>query len=90
MLKEETRGEVACLEKQPGRVILGKPDVLDDVMVALFNGSHNLMEDVPGTGKTTLAKALLKVRLIRDVHSSKKIHVWWGGLPLRNSSYMEV
>lgn len=65
MLKEETRGEVACLEKQLGRVILGKPDVLDDVMVALFNGSHNLMEDVPGTGKTTLAKALLKSRLTR-------------------------
>ena len=60
MLKEEARGEVARLEEQLGRVILGKPDVLDDVMVALFSGSHLLMEDVPGVGKTTLAKALSK------------------------------
>ncbi|GMR22948.1 MAG: hypothetical protein BMS9Abin37_1333 [Acidobacteriota bacterium] len=60
MLKEETRSEVARLEEQLGRVILGKPDVLDDVMVALFSGSHILMEDVPGVGKTTLAKELSK------------------------------
>lgn len=60
MLKEETRVEAARLEEQLGRVILGKPDVLDDVMVALFSGSHILMEDVPGVGKTTLAKALAK------------------------------
>lgn len=60
MLKEEKRVEAARLEEQLGRVILGKPDVLDDVMVALFSGSHILMEDVTGVGKTTLVKALAK------------------------------
>jgi len=60
MLKQEKNSAVARLEEQLGRVILGKPDVLDDVLVALFSGSHILMEDVPGVGKTTLAKALSK------------------------------
>src|SRR5262249_48318541 len=41
-------------------VILGKSEALDQVIVALLSGSHLLMEDVPGVGKTTLAKALAK------------------------------
>ncbi len=59
MLKQETRpAQVDRLEEQLARVILGKPNVLDNMLVALFSGSHILMEDVPGVGKTTLAKAL--------------------------------
>ncbi len=59
MLKEETRpAQVDRLEEQLARVIFGKPEVLDNMLVALFSGSHILMEDVPGVGKTTLAKAL--------------------------------
>jgi MoxR-like ATPase len=42
------------------RVILGKPEVIDDLLIALLAGCHILMEDVPGVGKTTLAKALAK------------------------------
>jgi MoxR-like ATPase len=48
------------LKAQLGRVILGKADALDHVLVALLSGSHLLMEDVPGVGKTTLAKALAR------------------------------
>jgi MoxR-like ATPase len=51
---------VSRLKDQLGRVILGKPEVLEDLLVALLSGSHVLMEDVPGVGKTTLAKALAK------------------------------
>jgi MoxR-like ATPase len=51
---------IAQLKTQLGRVILGKPEVLDRVLIALLSGSHVLMEDVPGVGKTTLAKALAK------------------------------
>lgn len=40
------------------RVIVGKDDVLDLLLVALLAGGHVLLEDVPGTGKTTLARAL--------------------------------
>ena len=58
---EQTRPEhVTRLADQLGRVILGKPAVIDDVLTALFSGSHILMEDVPGVGKTTLAKALAR------------------------------
>lgn len=39
-------------------VIKGKSEVLELVSVALLSGGNLLMEDVPGVGKTTLAKAL--------------------------------
>ncbi|MBB4905348.1 AAA family ATPase [Actinophytocola algeriensis] len=38
--------------------VRGKRDVIDLVLVALFAGGHVLLEDVPGTGKTTLARAV--------------------------------
>ncbi|GAA4439462.1 MoxR family ATPase [Actinokineospora soli] len=36
----------------------GKRSVIDLVLVSLFAGGHVLLEDVPGTGKTTLARAV--------------------------------
>jgi MoxR-like ATPase len=38
--------------------VYGKRQVVDLVLVALFAGGHVLIEDVPGTGKTTLARSL--------------------------------
>lgn len=40
------------------RVIVGKSEAIDLAVVALLCRGHVLLEDVPGTGKTTLAKAL--------------------------------
>ncbi len=40
------------------RVIVGKDDVIDLMMIAVLSEGHILLEDVPGTGKTTLAKAM--------------------------------
>jgi MoxR-like ATPase len=40
------------------RVIVGKRDVIDLLLVALLVEGHVLFEDVPGTGKTMLARAL--------------------------------
>lgn len=54
------RESIAALEAQLGRVILGKGPVLRDLVIALLGGGHVLMEDVPGVGKTTLAKALAR------------------------------
>ncbi|HRO25240.1 MAG TPA: AAA family ATPase, partial [Promineifilum sp.] len=40
------------------RVIIGKRDVLELLMVSILCEGHILLEDVPGTGKTMLARAL--------------------------------
>src|SRR5579872_6330522 len=39
-------------------VVLGKPDVIKLAVVALLAEGHVLIEDVPGVGKTLLARAL--------------------------------
>ena len=39
-------------------ILLGKPEVIDLAFASFLTGGHILLEDVPGTGKTTLAKAL--------------------------------
>jgi MoxR-like ATPase len=43
-----------------GKVIVGKSDVIELALTALLCEGHLLIEDVPGTGKTTLAKALAR------------------------------
>jgi len=48
------------LESNLNRVLLGKADRIRQVLVALAAGGHVLLEDVPGTGKTTLAKSLAR------------------------------
>jgi MoxR-like ATPase len=42
-------------------VIVGKPEAVELLMIALLAGGHVLVEDVPGVGKTTLAKAVARV-----------------------------
>jgi len=42
------------------RVIVGKEDIIELLLVALISSGHVLLEDVPGMGKTLLAKCLAK------------------------------
>ena len=42
------------------RVVLGKPDVIRLAIIAVLAEGHLLIEDVPGTGKTVLAKSLAR------------------------------
>ncbi|MCZ6545173.1 MAG: MoxR family ATPase [Chloroflexi bacterium] len=57
-----TLSEVASaaqrIRENVARVIVGKDDVIDKVLVALLSEGHILLDDVPGLGKTMLAKTL--------------------------------
>jgi len=46
------------LERNVARVIRGKPEAIRNCVLALLARGHLLVEDVPGVGKTTLARAL--------------------------------
>ena len=48
------------LKENIGKVIIGKEEQVELILTALLAGGHILLEDVPGTGKTTLAKSLAK------------------------------
>jgi len=48
----------AALRSSVGRVIVGKQEVIDQLIIALLCEGHVLLEDVPGVGKTMLARAL--------------------------------
>jgi MoxR-like ATPase len=48
------------LQQNIGRVIIGKEKAVELLLVALLCDGHVLLEDVPGIGKTTLAKALAR------------------------------
>lgn len=48
------------LRDQINEYFVGKEEVIEDVLICLLAGGHILLEDVPGVGKTTLAKILSK------------------------------
>jgi MoxR-like ATPase len=50
----------SAVRQAVGQVIEGKPEVVDLVITALLAEGHLLIEDVPGVGKTMLAKTLAK------------------------------
>ena len=48
------------LRSNISKIITGKDDKIDLVIMALLSGGHVLLDDVPGTGKTVLTKALAR------------------------------
>ena len=48
------------LRSNISKIIKGKDDKIDLVIMALLSGGHVLLDDVPGPGKTVLAKALAR------------------------------
>ena len=46
------------IRAEVGKVIVGQSTTIELLLVGLFSGGHMLLEDVPGTGKTVLAKSL--------------------------------
>ena len=56
MIVEQSRAII----DEVGKALVGKRDVIEKALMAIYAGGHILLEDVPGTGKTTLALALSK------------------------------
>jgi len=48
----------AAIRKAVGSAIVGKDEIIDLALVALLSGGHLLLEDMPGVGKSTLARSL--------------------------------
>jgi MoxR-like ATPase len=56
----EIQASAQRITENVSRVIVGKEDVIELCLVALLCEGHILLEDVPGIGKTTLAKAIAR------------------------------
>ena len=53
--------EIKELKAKMHEYFVGKESVVEDVLICLLAGGHILLEDVPGVGKTTLARTLSKL-----------------------------
>ncbi len=53
-------GIIERIKENIGTVIVGRTEVIDLVLASFAAGGHVLLEDLPGTGKTVLAKSLAR------------------------------
>ena len=51
---DEFKGTVEKIKDNIQKVIVGKSDPIDSVLISILCNGHVLVEDVPGSGKTTL------------------------------------
>jgi MoxR-like ATPase len=55
---EEAYEYIQHLRQELRAAVMGRDDVIDLILIGLISGGHILLEDYPGSGKTTLAKTL--------------------------------
>jgi MoxR-like ATPase len=58
VINMENQKKVADMVHNMEQIIVGKREVIEHTLVTLLAGGHLLLEDVPGVGKTTLAKTV--------------------------------
>src|SRR5690349_751767 len=57
---EDVRNKTRRVLDQIAAIVVGKPDAAEYALIALLASGHIILEDVPGTGKTLLAKSLAR------------------------------
>ena len=60
MTSENSYKAAQALISEVEKVVIGKHNEIVLLVTAMLSGGHVLIEDVPGTGKTTLAAALAR------------------------------
>lgn len=60
MVTKNIAANAECIISEVERVIVGKRETVKKAVIALLCKGHLLIEDIPGVGKTTLAKSLAK------------------------------
>ena len=61
----ERRYDAQAVINEVEKAVVGKRDVLMKIMTAILAGGHILIEDIPGTGKTTMALAFSKAMSLK-------------------------
>ena len=62
---EENRCRARSVIGEVEKSVVGKTDILRKVMTAILAGGHVLIEDIPGTGKTTTILSIIANLLVR-------------------------
>ena len=52
--------QVQAISKEVQKVIFGKDEVINKILMTIIGGGHILIDDIPGVGKTTMANAFAK------------------------------
>lgn len=60
MDKQILQQKLMAVAKNVGSVVIGKDRVLEQLLIGLLSSGHLILQDVPGTGKTLLAKTLAR------------------------------
>ena len=63
-------GTPAAVVSQVQEAVVGKADIIEQIMMAILAKGHILIEDIPGTGKTTMALAFSRAMGLKQTEYS--------------------